>query len=413
MDKINLLVIITIISLFISLLLAFFLVTVKTKHKISNSLFAAFLIITAIDVSEPLFNLTVDGPTNLGMLRNTFAFLQIPVFYLYVLSVSYSDFKLKPKHLIHLLPFVLASVILLPRFYLVDTASKINFIINRQNWIEIPFNHILFHVQFIIYITAVFILLRKAKKLYLENNAGTHINSYNWLFQFTVVLTFFYLIVLFKNIFKFSDYPQISEWIKIVLLVSQLFIICWYLFKALNNPSLFRNIDSKLKLVSDIVLEEKTSETLPISEKEYQEDLEKLKKYMAEEKPFLNPSLTIQEVSAAIGIPVRNLSVLINHKLEQHFYDFVNSYRIEHAMEILKDSTKNKVTILEILYDVGFNSKSSFNTAFKKHTGNTPTSYRNTLQNNTLQLLVLFIVTTPTYFPKEMRSNTCIRSHSS
>ncbi|MFC0181885.1 helix-turn-helix domain-containing protein [Pseudarcicella hirudinis] len=100
---------------------------------------------------------------------------------------------------------------------------------------------------------------------------------------------------------------------------------------------------------------------------------------MIDEKPFLNPSLTIQDVSDGIGIPVRDLSVLINHKLEQHFYDFVNTYRIEKAMDLLKDVTKNKLTILEILYDVGFNSKSSFNTAFKKHTGNTPTAYRKNL----------------------------------
>lgn len=379
MDKINLLVIVTIISLFISLLLAFFLLTVKTKHKISNALFAVFLTITAIDISEPLFNLTVDGPSNLGMLRNTFAFLQIPIFYLYVVSVCYSDFKLKLKHLIHLLPFLIANVILLPRFYLVDTASKINFIINRKSMIEIPFNHFLIHIQIVIYFTAVFMLLRKVKKLYLENNAGTHINSYNWLFQFTVVLTILYSCAIVKNILKFSDYQYISEWIKIGGLVFQMFIVCWYLFKALNNPSLFRNIDSKLKLVSDIILEEKKSETITISEKEYQEDLVKLKQYMIEEKPFLNPSLTIQDVSSAIEIPVRELSLLINHKLEQHFYDFVNTYRIENAMDILKDATKSKVTILEILYEVGFNSKSSFNTAFKKYTGKTPTSYRNSL----------------------------------
>ena len=379
MDKINLLVIVTIISLFISLLLAFFLLTVKTKHKISNALFPVFLTITAIDISEPLFNLTVDGPSNLGMLRNTFAFLQIPIFYLYVVSVCYSDFKLKLKHLIHLLPFLIANVILLPRFYLVDTASKINFIINRKSMIEIPFNHFLIHIQIVIYFTAVFMLLRKVKKLYLENNAGTHINSYNWLFQFTVVLTILYSCAIVKNILKFSDYQYISEWIKIGGLVFQMFIVCWYLFKALNNPSLFRNIDSKLKLVSDIILEEKKSETITISEKEYQEDLVKLKQYMIEEKPFLNPSLTIQDVSSAIEIPVRELSLLINHKLEQHFYDFVNTYRIENAMDILKDATKSKVTILEILYEVGFNSKSSFNTAFKKHTGKTPTSYRNSL----------------------------------
>ncbi|MCL1669620.1 AraC family transcriptional regulator [Elizabethkingia ursingii] len=376
MDKINLLIIVTIISLFISVFLALFLVTVKTKYKISNYLFAAFLIITAIDISEPLFNMMTDGPSNLGMSRNTFAFLQIPVFYLYVVSVCYSDFKLRPKHLLHLLPFLIVSLVLLPRFYSVDTASKIDFIRNRQNMIEIQFTHLLFHIQIVIYLIAVFRILRKTKKLYLENYAGTNINSYNWLFQFTSVLTFLYLIVFLKNIFKFSDYPYISEWIKIGITVLVLFIICWYLFKALSNPGLFRNIDSKLKLVSEIVSEEKNNEPSGVHEKEYNEELLKLKNYMVEKKPFLNSSLTIQDISREIEIPVRDLSLLINHQLGQHFYDFVNAYRIESAMSILKDTSKSKVTVLEILYEVGFNSKSSFNTAFKKHTGNTPTTYR-------------------------------------
>jgi AraC-like DNA-binding protein len=54
----------------------------------------------------------------------------------------------------------------------------------------------------------------------------------------------------------------------------------------------------------------------------------------------------------------------------------VNGFRIRKAMEILKDPAKKDLTILEILYDVGFNSKSSFNTAFKKYTQTTPTEYR-------------------------------------
>ena len=375
-NKIDLLIIVTVISLFISLFLAFFLFTIKTKHKISNSLFAIFLIITAIDVGGPVLDIIGDGPSNLGMFRNTFAFLQIAVFYLYVLSVCYSDFKIKAKYIIHLLPFLIANVILLPRFYTVDVSSKNDFLKNYQSMIELQFNHILIHIQIVVYIIAVFMVLRKAKKLYLENYSGTSINSYNWLFQFTIVLTILYLIALLKNIFKFSDYPNISEWIKIGLLLFQLLIICWYLFKALNNPGLFRNIDSKLKLVKDLISEEKNSEQLALNETEQNGDLLKLKKYMVEEKPFLNPSLTIQDISSDIEIPVRDLSLLINHKLGQHFYDFVNAYRVENAMDILKDTTKSKVTILEILYQVGFNSKSSFNTAFKKYTGNTPTDYR-------------------------------------
>lgn len=379
MDKMNVLIIVTAISLFISLFLAFFLLTVKTKHKTSNVLFAVFLIITAMDISDPLLSLIINRPSNLGMLKNTLAFLQIPVFYLYVLSVCYSDFKFKPKYIIHLLPFLIANIILIPRFYTVDIASKIDFIMNRQTRIELQFNHVLFHMQVLIYFVAIFMLLRKSKKLYLENNAGTSIHSYHWLFQFTVVLTVLYLIAILKNIFKFSDYPYISEWIKIGILVLQLFIVCWYLFKALNNPDLFRNIDSKLKLVSDIILEEKENEPEVVNEKEYNEELLKLKNYMISEKPFLNPSLTIQDISKDIEIPVRDLSLLINHQLGQHFFDFINTYRIESAMAILKDTEKNKVTVLEILYEVGFNSKSSFNTAFKKHTGVTPTEYRKSL----------------------------------
>jgi AraC-like DNA-binding protein len=199
-----------------------------------------------------------------------------------------------------------------------------------------------------------------------------------------VVLTVLYTVALVKNIFKFSDYPYISEWIKIGGLVFHLFIVCWYLYKALNYPELFRNIDSKLKLVSTIISEEKNTNDEVSDENKYHEELLKLKSFMMEEKPFLNPSLTIQDIAKEVEIPVRDLSVLINHQLGQHFYDFVNIYRIEYAKDILKDSTKNKVTILEILYEVGFNSKSSFNTAFKKHTGNTPTEYRNSLQSKTL-----------------------------
>ena len=370
----DLLGVVTVISLFISFFLAFFLLTVKTEHKISNRLFAFFLIITAIDTSEPLVSQFTDGPSNLGIFRTTIAFLQIPVFYLYVLSVCYSDFKLKPKYLVHLIPFLVVNLLFVPRFYAVDMDSKIDFIANRHDMIELKFIHWLLHFQIIIYFTAVFLLLRKAKKLYLENNSGGNLNSYNWLFQLTSVLTVIYLIVIMKNIFKFSDYPYVSDWIKIGIQALQPFIICWYLYKALNDPGLFRNIDSKLTLVADLILQEKKIEPEILNE-----DLLKLKKYMIDEKPFLDPALTIQDISKEMNVPVRELSVLINHQLGQHFYDFVNTYRIENAMETLKDPSKSKVTVLEILYEVGFNSKSSFNTAFKKHTGNTPTEYRKSL----------------------------------
>lgn len=378
MNKINLLPTITVLTILISLFLSLFLVTVKTEHKVSNRLFALFLILTAIDISTNLGDLIVVS-LNKKIFISSFFFLQLPTFYLYILAVCYSDFKLKPKHLLHCIPFLIANLVFIPRFYAVDFASKISFLEKSNSMLEIQFNHILVLFQIVVYFVAVFMLLRKAKKIYLENYAGASMESLTWLFQFTVVLSIFYSIALLKNIFKFTQYPFISEWLKIGLFVFELIIIFWYLYKALNNPNLFRSIDSKLKLVESIISEENNSDPLLENEKAHNEDLQKLQQYMISEKPFLDPSLTIQDVAIATKIPVRELSLLINHKLEQHFYDFVNAYRVENAMAILKDSTKNKVTILEILYEVGFNSKSSFNTAFKKHTGTTPTSYRNSL----------------------------------
>jgi AraC-like DNA-binding protein len=78
-----------------------------------------------------------------------------------------------------------------------------------------------------------------------------------------------------------------------------------------------------------------------------------------------------------VKIPVRDLSILINHHINQHFFDFVNEYRIKKAMTILKNPAKKDRTVLQILYEVGFNSKSSFHTSFKKHTNQTPIEFRN------------------------------------
>jgi len=375
MVKTDLLFTASLTSIFIITVLSFFLLRVKTEHPISNRLFAAFLVLSGIDISlNPGYVLEISLTARIFL--TSLFFLQLPVFYLYVLSVCYYDFKLKPRHLIHILPFLTANVIFLPRFYLVDMPSKIIFLQNIKSMPEVRINHILMQLQILCYLVAVFVILRKAKKIYLENFAGTSFKSLRWLYEFTIALSVFYFIALLKNVFKFTDYPGISEMLKIGLLLFELLIVGWYLFKALNNPGLFRHLDSKLKLVKDIALEEQNSREQPAGAAEDHAEVARLKQYMVEKKPFLNPSLTIQDLSDGMEVPTRELSLLINHKLAQHFFDFINSYRIESAMEILDDAAKSKITILEILYSVGFNSKSSFNTAFKKHTGITPTEYR-------------------------------------
>jgi AraC-like DNA-binding protein len=89
----------------------------------------------------------------------------------------------------------------------------------------------------------------------------------------------------------------------------------------------------------------------------------------------------LMDLAEQVSIPYRALSEVINNKLKQNFYDFINSYRIHESKKLLSEKTERLKTILEVLYEVGYNSKSSFNSAFKKFTGMTPTEYRKSYGN--------------------------------
>jgi YesN/AraC family two-component response regulator len=97
---------------------------------------------------------------------------------------------------------------------------------------------------------------------------------------------------------------------------------------------------------------------------------------MRTRRPWLEPELSLDQLSAQLSVKPRMLSQLINETLNQNFFDFVNRYRIEEAKRLLTNPVDKKITVLEVLYEVGFNSKSSFNTLFKKYTGLTPSEFK-------------------------------------
>lgn len=376
MDRLSLLQGIAKISVFVSLLMAFFLYKVKTENKLANRLFAWFFIVSAIDLSGFFVFEYIQDYLNLVIFRWTICLLAMPLFYLYVLAVCYSDFRLKWKHLVHLLPVSVVNLVFLPRLYLGMNKELLNSIDQMP---EIYFIQVLIEFQYVFYIVSAFLVLKQYKEIYLENYANPSSLTYKYLFQMTIVFLIAHCLVALKNVLRYSDYRQVFLWLNVVVGTVALFITCWLVMKALNYPELFRGINSKLKLTKDI-LPEINDNTIEVKE-HYNEVIDEqilnLKQYMTEKEPFLDPSLTIQELANQIDIPVRDLSVLINHKMDQHFFDFVNEYRIQKAMTILKDESKSDLTVLEILYEVGFNSKSSFNTSFKKYTNLTPTAYRN------------------------------------
>ncbi|SFC81177.1 helix-turn-helix domain-containing protein [Flavobacterium phragmitis] len=367
------------ISVFVSLLLAFFLLTVTTKNKLANRLFALYLLFFAIDnIGIFISDDFVKSHFNLEFFRWTTCALTLPVFYLYIVSVCFTDFRLKARHLLHTIPFIVTNVAFTIRLYILNDAEKGQFYDHRSQMPELYVFQVMLGIQIVIYSIAVFLVLKKYRELYQENYANPKTSIFKWLFQLATVVFALYYLSMAKNSLRYTDFNSLWIWANVMMQFLALVITCWFVLNALNHPELFRGIDSKLELTKDML--HKHNETVEIKENQNEAiaaQIAVLKQYMSEKEPFLDPSLTIQELSNQIDIPVRDLSILINHHINQHFFDFVNEYRIQKAMSILKNPLKNDLTILEILYEVGFNSKSSFNTYFKKYTNLTPTAYRN------------------------------------
>jgi len=362
------------IGIFLVLVLTLFLLTVKSKNKLSNCLLAFFLFTSALDAIKFLQHGFPVNYINLEAFRWSTNYVVSASFYLYVLSICYANFRVKPIHLIHLIPFLAFNAFMMWGIYFSDRPAKIKFINGMNDMPLLQFFLFLFEALFQAYFIASFLAIRKAEKVYLENYTNSNISAFNALYKITILYYVLHFIVLIRWLVTYIfGIGEIRAWIVTVDGLAFLFCTCWYLFVALNNPEFFRGVNSELKPIKKVVSEEKSS---PEIDEEKNMQIDSLKEFMIKNKPYLDSSLTIQNLAEQVGMPVKELSALINLYMNKHFFDFINEYRIEKAKEILKDPTKKELTILEILYEVGFNSKSSFSTSFKKYTGTTPTDFR-------------------------------------
>ncbi len=113
-----------------------------------------------------------------------------------------------------------------------------------------------------------------------------------------------------------------------------------------------------------------------LTEKRVNELAAKLQTVLEQDKAYLNPNLSSESLAKKIGIPPYQLSQVVNIGLNTTFFELISQYRIEEVKRRLKDEQYADETIINIAYSSGFNSKSAFNTAFKKQTGMTPSEFR-------------------------------------
>lgn len=107
-----------------------------------------------------------------------------------------------------------------------------------------------------------------------------------------------------------------------------------------------------------------------------EELMRRLKDLMEYDRLFLEPELTIQKLGEKLDVSPYYISQVLSQKLKNNFYDFVNSYRVEEAKKLLLNPAFDNFTLLAIAFESGFNSKTTFNTVFKKFTTQTPSQFK-------------------------------------
>ena len=358
------------LQLFINSLIAIFLLSIRSGNLISNRILAFYFIIFNLDISNFVFIHFYSEHRNLEMLRNNVSALLAPTLYFYVRSVLYTDFRFRIRDWAHTLPFIVVIITFTPRFYLVDDTLKDLVNDNLHPSFELLFVQISLYIQMTTYLALIFITIRRNRLTILNSYSDELKLNKQWLSHFMTFFMVSFALALIRNVVKFTEFQSALDVITPAMMLAGLGFSCWILWQALHKPELFKGISSQLEAVRFPTGNNKISSEQAVA------ILAKLELHMQSQQSFLNPTLNLDTLAEEVGVAAQDISLALNHHLGRHFFDFINGYRIKAACEMLASPDSSEKTVLDISLESGFNSKSSFNTAFKKQMQITPSEYR-------------------------------------
>jgi AraC-like DNA-binding protein len=177
-----------------------------------------------------------------------------------------------------------------------------------------------------------------------------------------------------------------------VIVLSNVALVTPYIYittyKGLMQPSLWQmqpqvarvEIEQELSdaqaLEQNRANEERPRYTKGLGREKVEEIAGRILVLMDQDKIYRASSLTLQDLAERLGASAHQTSQAINEGMDKNFYDLINGYRVEEAKRLLLDPKTKNHTIISVGLDAGFNSKTTFNTVFKKFTGYTPTDYK-------------------------------------
>lgn len=314
----------------------------------------------------------------------TFIYLIGPLLYFYVRSLAKPQ-PFKIYDALHLIPFIFFNIRQIP-IYTQPFHLRVEFLTSfyKERYDLVPnLTSLLYDIPYychqIVYLSFALYLLSKHQKNIKDQFSNTDKISLKWM----QTILYGYIVFIFIHVFAYIAltyfFQQFTngQHIMIFIITLSLFIIT-IAYRGLQQ--------SDYQLIQVHKAEEPDNEKYKsshLNQAQAAQYIAQLTHMMEHEKLFTNPQLTLHTLSQKMEVNSNYISQVINEHLQQSFYDFINGYRVAEAQQKLCSPDVQKYTIETIAHQVGFNSKSTFNRAFKKHTELTPSQYRKKYSNQT------------------------------
>jgi len=294
-------------------------------------------------------------------------FLSAPMLYLSVSFFTSTHKKIETGVLWHFALFLVVVLFRLPQML---TGENFRFPNELTARIVLTFFRIALPLQTIIYWYLSFRKLQHHQDNIEQIASLTDEIDLSWLKYFLWILAAVVLIWFNLAIFNFQPLFNYTPF----LYLSSVYFLAYF---ALKQREIYPYPKPALQELAVVIADRntKTEKQKRLTESQSKVLNEKLEKLMHSEKVYLDNELSLPALAQKMQISIHELSFLINEVHQENFFSFVNKYRIEEAKRLLLSEKFEKLNILGIAYQAGFNSKTTFNTAFKKLTGQSPSEF--------------------------------------
>lgn len=364
----------SIVYFFVSIIgfyVMFVLLVNKKIDKQARILIALFIFIHSLFILNICINNTnyVFQFPHTYLLSTWSAFLYGPLLYLYFRRVSQSK-SLVSKELWHFLPTLVLTIYLTIEVYSLSGDHKLSLMLGRLQEGLNPGDSAKFLSLVTLKAFSLAIYAYFVHHTIFKTNSGLAKRTRIWQKNMYAIHVSYVLAYIMYGVFVTMGINSgFFYHIPIVMMSS---MVLYVGYAANVQPDVFNGLYAYTNKLFPKYVKSGLTDSLSLELKEVLHDL------FHNQKLYLRNDISLDMVAEKLDTSRHNASQLINEHFEMNFHEFVNTYRTKEAKELLRK--QNELNIIDIAYEVGFNNKVSFNKAFKKDTGLTPSQYLNSMQ---------------------------------